>query len=168
MIPKNRGFTVVELLIVIAVVAILAAITVVSYNHMQARSRDAARVNDLDSIAKALQIYHLDNANYIQTGSGCGGNGNGDGWFNHVSTTYPKSIMECLTPYTEGKVIADPSGSTSCSGLSCHAYMKYSCSSGTFLYANLEAKPHSSTDTDGTCNSTADTSYGMNYYIKVD
>ncbi|MCA9336234.1 prepilin-type N-terminal cleavage/methylation domain-containing protein, partial [Candidatus Saccharibacteria bacterium] len=48
-IRKHRlsGFTIVELLIVIVVLAILAAITIVAYNGIQQRSRDSIRKSDL-------------------------------------------------------------------------------------------------------------------------
>ena len=38
---KNSGFTIIELLIVIIVIAILAAITITAYNGVQAKARDA-------------------------------------------------------------------------------------------------------------------------------
>jgi len=57
MISSRRGFTIVELLIVIVVIAILAAISVVAYNGIQARARDAQRVSDLNSIYKAVLNY---------------------------------------------------------------------------------------------------------------
>ncbi|MCA9336117.1 prepilin-type N-terminal cleavage/methylation domain-containing protein, partial [Candidatus Saccharibacteria bacterium] len=44
---KKTGFTIVELLIVIVVIAILAAITIVAYNGIQQRSRDSIRKSDL-------------------------------------------------------------------------------------------------------------------------
>ena len=46
-----------ELLIVIVVIGILAAITVVAYNGIQDRAKDTRRANDLAQITKALQAY---------------------------------------------------------------------------------------------------------------
>lgn len=40
---QNSGFTIVELLIVIVVIGILAAITIVAYNGVQQRARDMTR-----------------------------------------------------------------------------------------------------------------------------
>ena len=61
---KIRGFTIVELLIVIIVIAILAAISIVAYNSIQGRARDSQRKSDLGSVAKALELYHIDNGGY--------------------------------------------------------------------------------------------------------
>ncbi len=64
----NNGFTLVELLIVIAVLAILAGIVMVALNP-KARfedSRNTRRVSDIDAIISALKIFQIDNAgNYI-------------------------------------------------------------------------------------------------------
>ena len=53
----SLGFTIVELLIVIVVIAILAAITIVAYNGIQQRARDTVRAGDISSIEKAIQSY---------------------------------------------------------------------------------------------------------------
>lgn len=75
---KQRGFTIVELLIVIVVIAILAAITIVAYNGVQARGRDARRVSDMQAIVKALEMYKADNGQYpVVAYSGTGSLG---GW----------------------------------------------------------------------------------------
>lgn len=54
---KAYGFTIVELLIVIVVIAILAAISVVAYTGIQNRANDSRRANDLANIEKALRAY---------------------------------------------------------------------------------------------------------------
>ncbi|MFZ2836287.1 MAG: prepilin-type N-terminal cleavage/methylation domain-containing protein [Candidatus Saccharimonadales bacterium] len=60
----KSGFTIVELLIVIVVIGILAAITIVAYNGIQQRSRDSKRVSDIAAITKALELYYIDNSEY--------------------------------------------------------------------------------------------------------
>ena len=54
---KQKGFTIVELLIVVVVIAILAAITIVSYNGITARAHNSAVQSDVQSIAKKIQTY---------------------------------------------------------------------------------------------------------------
>lgn len=61
---KYKGFTIVELLIVIIVIAILAAITVIAYNGIQNSANDAAIKSDLSNTAKKLEIYKVDNDRY--------------------------------------------------------------------------------------------------------
>lgn len=70
---RGQGFTIVELLIVIVVIAILAAITVVAYNGMQQRSRDARRLSDMNAIAKALEAQYAVNGKYPLTVTGSTG-----------------------------------------------------------------------------------------------
>ncbi len=59
-----NGFTIVELLIVIVVIAILASISVVAYNGIQSRARDADRMNDLNVMKKGLALFHAENGYY--------------------------------------------------------------------------------------------------------
>ena len=61
---SRSGFTIVELLIVIVVIAILAAITIVAYNGIQARANDSRRANEIAGIKKALELYKIDNGVY--------------------------------------------------------------------------------------------------------
>lgn len=61
---RQRGFTIVELLIVIVVIGILAAITIVAYNGVQGRAQDSRRVNDIQAIATALEAYKTVNGTY--------------------------------------------------------------------------------------------------------
>lgn len=57
---KNRGFTIVELLVVIVVIGILAAITVVSYSGVTARANTAAGQAAIDTAKGKLGVYAVD------------------------------------------------------------------------------------------------------------
>ena len=57
---KSHGFTIVELLIVIVVVAILATITVVAYNGIQTRANDSRVYTAVSSYKRILELYRAD------------------------------------------------------------------------------------------------------------
>lgn len=56
---KNRGFTIVELLVVIVVIVILAAITVVTYTNIQSNARGMAMINDFKNIEDAFRLFSV-------------------------------------------------------------------------------------------------------------
>lgn len=58
------GFTIVELLIVVVVIAILAAISVVAYTGIQQRARDTDRASDISQLQKKLEAFHVINNYY--------------------------------------------------------------------------------------------------------
>lgn len=64
---SQSAFTIVELLIVIVVIAILAAITIVSYNGIQERAQSAALRSDLSQISKQLKLFQADKGRYPTT-----------------------------------------------------------------------------------------------------
>ena len=59
---RQPGFTIVELLIVIVVIGILAAITIVAYNGISQRAFDATLKSDLKSLAMAEDRWLVDNS----------------------------------------------------------------------------------------------------------
>ncbi len=63
-ITRTKGFTIVELLIVIVVIAILAAITVLAFNGVTARANDAERQTDIKNVSKALAQFRVLNQHY--------------------------------------------------------------------------------------------------------
>ena len=68
-IKKQKGFTIVELLIVIVVIGILAAITSGAYNGIQNRANDTAVQNDLSMITRKLKVYATTDGTYPTSGS---------------------------------------------------------------------------------------------------
>ncbi len=60
MVNKARGFTIVELLIVIVIIAILAAITLVSYNGITARAEQSANFAAVKNYTQVLQMLKAD------------------------------------------------------------------------------------------------------------
>jgi len=61
---RKSGFTIVELLVVIVVIAILASVSIVAYNGIQGRARDSQRTQDMNNIVKSLELYKTINGAY--------------------------------------------------------------------------------------------------------
>lgn len=73
LVVRKSGFTIVELLIVIVVIGILAAITVVAFTGVQERARYAVMQSDIRNINNAIIAFQADNGYYPRTGT-AGGN----------------------------------------------------------------------------------------------
>jgi len=89
----KRGFTIVELLIVIVVIAILAAISIVAYNGIQNRAHNSELYSGVDAYHKAIKLYAVDEGTYPATSpAACfGGNavlGAGSDQCSTVNTLY--------------------------------------------------------------------------------
>ena len=63
-IKLNKGFTIVELLVVIVVIGILAAITMVSYTGVTDKANLAANQSNASSIQQAADTYYAENQVY--------------------------------------------------------------------------------------------------------
>ena len=64
---KDQGFTIVELLIVVVVIAILAAITIVSYNGITNRANASAAQSASASVQKKAEAYNAEKSQYPAT-----------------------------------------------------------------------------------------------------
>lgn len=63
----QQGFTIIELLIVIAIIAILAGLVLNNFQNAQAKARDTGRVTDINNIHSKLEEYYNDNGAYPST-----------------------------------------------------------------------------------------------------
>jgi len=68
---KQDAFTIVELLIVIVVIAVLAAISVVAYNGIQQRARNSQTASVVQAYKKALTAYAIEHQLYPTSSSAC-------------------------------------------------------------------------------------------------
>ena len=71
----RQGFTIVEILIVIVVIAILATITVVSYNGIQVRAEKDKTLTAVRAYKQALEVYKAFEGAYPTTATYCLGSG---------------------------------------------------------------------------------------------
>ena len=60
----SRGFTLVELVMVVAIIVALAAISIPAYNNYVDKARVTVAISTLDTVRKHLEFFHLDNQQY--------------------------------------------------------------------------------------------------------
>ena len=67
--PQSRGFTLIEVMVTVAIVAILASIAYPSYRDYVLRSRIVDATNGLSTMRANMERYFQDNRTYLSTGS---------------------------------------------------------------------------------------------------
>lgn len=91
---RKKAYTIIEIMIVVVIIAVLSTITYVVYVNAQAKARDSKRRADVQTIANALQVYHIEtkswlvqglpypDISYVGTGLVREWGSSGTGWFN--------------------------------------------------------------------------------------
>ena len=98
---KQRGFTIVELLIVVVIIAILAAITLVTYNGIQQRATNAAIIDAASKSYRMIIAYIGANGAYPAVTNACITTTTGCLWGTNTiptSTTFDTNIATVGTP----------------------------------------------------------------------
>lgn len=87
MIEKKRGFTLIELIVTITIIAILSVIAVVNFSEANRKARDTKRMSDLEKIRIALELAR------------------------QVGTTYPTDLTSLAPSYLQS-IPSGPRGDT--------------------------------------------------------
>ncbi|HRN96583.1 MAG TPA: prepilin-type N-terminal cleavage/methylation domain-containing protein [Candidatus Levybacteria bacterium] len=65
----QRGFTLIELIVVISIIGILSSLLVANFMNVRYKTRDGVRKKDLEQIRLALETYRIDVGKYPETAS---------------------------------------------------------------------------------------------------
>ena len=142
---SRSGFTIVELLIVIVVIAILAAITIVAFSGIQQRARISAVSSGLSQTTKKLAEHIVDNTGYPATLSTIGITDTGDVSYQYSVNNSVSPATYCVTA-TSGTVSyrASSTSTTPTSG-GCAGHGV----GGVAAITNLHTNPSAETNTTG-------------------
>ena len=88
---SQKGFTIVELVIVIVIIGILAAIVIVAYNGITNRARASKTQSTVDTIVKKAEAYNAENGTYPTTLATLTGAASSSTWY------VPSNAVNLLT-----------------------------------------------------------------------
>lgn len=120
---NQKGFTIVELLIVIVVIAILAAISIVAYVGIQNNARASERQSDASNIARVAEVYFTNESAYPSE----------EGHFsNATNANLPANVA--VTVQTNIPEITNANGPTKPAGSDTKTYIVRDCTTGGEVY----------------------------------
>lgn len=106
MAKSMRGFTIVELLIVVVIIGILAAIVVVAYNGITTQANNAKTLSAANTWIKAIKLYNAETGNWpVNSCFGSTSTYVGEGgqcWDSSPSWVVSSTFLSTMQPYISG------------------------------------------------------------------
>ena len=124
---RNKGFTLVELLISISIIAVLSAIMIAGFSNAQKNGRDQRRISDLKAIQNAAEQIVLLSGTYPVNSN----------WYRSTSPSWTVNSQVVLA-----KVPTDPKGGD---------YLTYNISSSAYCVCALMEKSNNINAEDSQC-----------------
>ena len=116
---RGAGFTLVELMVVVAILGVLAAIAIPTFTSRQGKAYDARVMQDARNVATAEEAYYTDNFVYfsgdctlmpgvnLSPGVECEASATADSQF-EIRTTHPRSSKTCTWSSTSTPNLSCP------------------------------------------------------------
>lgn len=98
MLHGNRGFTLIELMVVIAIVGILAAIAIPQFSKYREKTYIAMALNDLRNVMTAEEAEYASDDRYVAQGCGLG-----PAWLFGGSKHITKGVGYCINASALGR-----------------------------------------------------------------
>jgi len=131
-VSSQKGFTIIELIVVIAIIAVLSGIVMMNVTQYMMKARNAARKEALRQVQKALELYFSENGSYPIT--------TGDAWWGECTNygshplTGATGYVPGLAPDYIGQLPLDPKGHNADGTSGCYIYRSVSSNGVAYAY----------------------------------